>query len=58
MINVNVIMMMKGMKGKTKSRYENYPLYCLTGDVTLIGDGTCHEALNNQACHYDGGDCN
>lgn len=43
---------------KKKIGIENYPLYCLSGDIALIGNGVCNEALNNPQCHYDGGDCN
>ena len=45
-------------KGKKMHGYNNYPFYCLTGDVALIGDGACHEASKAQVCHCDGGDSN
>ncbi len=48
----------KGGKKKKKSMgYENYPLYCMSGDISLIDNGVCDEAMNNPQCHYDGGDC-
>ena len=30
---------------------------CLVGVHPLVGDGYCHDELNNLDCDYDGGDC-
>ena len=30
---------------------------CLAGVHALLGDGYCHDELNNLDCDYDGGDC-
>ena len=27
------------------------------GNITLIGDGVCHDEANTAVCNYDGGDC-
>ena len=50
----------KGLKRGKKKKYggyDNHPLYCLGGDISLIGNGICDESMNNPQCHYDGGDC-
>lgn len=50
----------KGLKRGKKKKYggyDNHPLYCLGGDISLIGNGVCDKSMNNPQCHYDGGDC-
>jgi hypothetical protein len=31
---------------------------CEVDDWSLIGDGYCDDEYNNEACGFDGGDCN
>ena len=42
--------------GCLDTRLETYP-NCTDGFIPDIGDGWCDMSNNNEACHYDGGDC-
>ena len=41
--------------GGSSSTSSSYDIGC--GIETLVGNGVCDAAANNQRCNYDGGDC-